>query len=436
MRWSVSLRVYRIGFFLLVTMSQPPAVRQAVGYGEAFYTRGIETVFLLDQGDSVQDPFCLSVRRHFSVIPRISLVATRDDNLFLTAEDSEAVTVIELAPGVLVVLGRPEGRHVYIDYGLKIRIYDSSDQLDDPPSHYVMLGTVYQTARSKLDGHVGYRLFENTDTTIGARIRKEDYLVGVGLDYRLSGKTMVGGKGGWQRHLYSDSGYTDYDSLYAAGRLYYDLSLQSQVYLQAGAGQDRFPERPEHQIGDADFHDVSLGVRGKLTPKTSASGGVGYQRRTYLDERIPDVVNWIGDLRADVNPFGFATFWGEVSAEIRPAVERAGFAMHDQRFTLGVSRRVISDRWRGNASVFSGRTIYSGEKQVGMESSGSRVQDGREDEYWGFSTGLAWNTRHNLSLAVQYDYTARESQRQDTGDEASENDFEAGRWTLRASWNF
>lgn len=423
-------------FLLLVTMCQSLAVREAVGYGEAFYTRGIETAFLLDQGDPVQDPFYLPVRRHFSVIPRISLVATREDNLFLTAEDSEASTVIELAPGVLVVLGRPERRHVYIDYGLKIRIYDSSGQLDDPPSHYVMLGTVYQTARSKLDGHLGYRLFENTDTTIGARVRKEDYLVGAGVDYRLSGKTMVGGKGEWQRHLYSDSGYTDYDRLYAAARLYYDLSVQSQVYVQAGAGQDRFPERSEHQVGDADFHDVSLGIRGKLTPKTSASGDVGSQRRTYLDKRIPEVVNWIGDLRAEVNPFGFATFWGEVSAAIRPAVERTGFAMHDQRFTLGVSRRVISDRWRGNASVFSGRTTYSGNEQIGMESAGSRMQDGREDEYWGFSTGLAWSTRYNLSLAVQYDYTARESLRQDTADESLANDFEAGRWTLRASWNF
>lgn len=406
-------------------------------YTSGFYTHGAETAAYLDTGDPVFDPFYMPVRR-LAVVPRVTLEATRDDNLFMNAGDeTSAGTVVNLAPGLLAIRGRPSDDHLYADYGSIIRVYDSSERLQDKPSHLLTFGGVYRTARSDLEGRAGYRRLENVDTVEGARILKQDYILNLALDWRLSAKTSAGLLTNLERHNFDASRYTDYDRYYGAARVYYDVSRRSQIFAQGGLGRDNL-DTGATDFGDADFRDVSAGVRGKPTPKTSATGRAGYMWRTYDDERIDDIEHWIASLYGDVSPFGVSTFWSELGADIRPVISSAGAATIDRRLSVGVRRRLLSERLRGQGSVFAGRVDYRGliaAPVEGMEDITASPQQ-RNDEYWGFLVGADWWTRHHLSCGLTYSYIENDAYSGASSELKRAHAYEAGRWTLRCSWNY
>ncbi len=394
-------------------------------YTAGFYTRGSEAAFYLDTGDPYFAPFYLPVRR-LAAIPRVTISASREDNLFMDANRGTDSTIIDLVPGITLIWGRPEGRHVYVDYGSIIRVYDSSDRLERKPSHLLAFGGVYRTARSQASGRIGYRRIENADTVTGARVVKQDYILNLAMDRRVSVKTSIGLLANLERHDFDALQYVDYDRYYGGVRLYYDVTPRSQVFLQGGVGHDDLDSGPDG-YGDADFYDLAIGMRGKPSPKTSVAGRAGYLWRTYQDDSIHDVEHWIAAIQGDVTPFGFTIFWAGVNADIRPAIRAAGSTTIDQRLTTGLRRRIISDNLLGQGSVFAGRIDYRGPDSL---------LDRRRDDYWGYSLALDWWTRHNLSGGVAYSYIEN---RAFLGADAAlqrDNAYEAGRWTLRMSWNY
>ncbi len=404
-------------------------------YTAGFYTRGADTAFYLDSGDPVFDPFYVPALR-WSVVPRVTVLATRDDNLRMSAEGTKATTVYAI-PGVALILGRPEARHLYVDYGAIIPIYEDNDDVDDRVSHMVTLGGAYVTARSHVSGRVGYRRLENVDTVVGARIVKEDYIANLGLDYRVSTKTSVGALGSFERHDFEADQYVDYDRYYGALRLYYDTTPRSQLFVQGGAGRDDLRARSNDDYGDAEFYDLSVGMRGKPSAKTALSGRVGYQWRTFDSAGLEDIEHWTAAIYGEVNPFGFTTFSSELYADLRPAVNAEGSTSIDQRWTGSVSRRLFTERLRGNASLFFGRVDYRSPRQApATNEPDGLIFDRRRDEYWGYSLGLDWWWRYNISCGLSYSFIDNRAARSAVQEVQDASSYDAGRWTLRISWNY
>ena len=399
------------------------------GYAAGFFTRGVDAASYIDQGGAVIDPFYMPVRTTGALLPRVSLSISREDNVFLSPSNGTPNTSIALAPGLLTILGRPTGNHLYADYGMIVPVYESEEDVSDRPSHLLRLGSVYRTGKSQIQGQVGYRLLEDVDTVVGARVAKRDVLGDLGVEHRISGKSSAGLQGRVEMHEFDAENYLDYNRYYGAGRLYHRVSPKSQAFVQGGLGRD--DPREDGPRTAADFYDLSLGVRGKQSPKFNAAGRVGYMWRTYDDESRDDFAHWISSLKAESSPFGLSTFSGELYADIRPAIDSDATDVVDQGVTLGAARRLFSERLRGNASATLGRIDYSG---VGGPEDGGR--DGRSDRYWGFSLGVDWWSKKQFSVGLAYSYMRRDGNVEGDPEARDSTSYEQGRWNLRASWNY
>ena len=428
--------VIPIALLLVLTALTPRTARATTdAYTAGFYTRGAYTGYYLDSGDPIYDPIYVPMNR-WSLVPRVTLTASREDNLFMSSERQSA-TVIYLIPGATLIWGRPEANHLFADAGAIIPLEDSSGQLEEEPSLLLSLGGVYQTGKSQVGAQAAYRRLENVDTLVGARIVKQDYIANVVVDHHTSAKSTVGALGSFERHDFEAAEFVDYDRIYGAARLYHELTPLSQVFVQGGIGRDDLDSGPGG-YGDADFYDISLGLRGKLSPKSSASGRVGYQWRTHDDDALEDVEHWIASLYAETNPFGFTTFSTELFADIRPAIHSVGSSAIDQRWTGSVSRRLFVDRLRGQGSVYVGRIDYRSPRDEPrlQEPDYSLVYDRRRDEYWGFTLGLDWWIRRNFSCGLAYAYIENEAARDADEEVRRAGSYDSGRWTLRLSWNY
>ena len=406
-------------------------------YTAGFFTRSERAGFYLDTGDPAYDLFYVPVRR-VSLLPRATLTASREDNLFLSGLEAERGTVVRFVPGVTVLWGRPERSHLFADAGVSIHVYDSTDgRLERTPSLLLGAGGVWVTQKSQVTARGGFRRLEDLDTLVGARIVKRDYTANLGLDHRISGKTSMGVLGSFERHDYEAAGYVDYDRLYGAARLYTDISRRSQVFLQGGLGRDDL-DTGSGGFGDAVFADASVGIRGKPSPKTSATGRAGYQWRTYPNDDIADVRRWIASLYASVNPFGFTTFGSELLADVRPAIQSAGHVAIDQRWTGSVTRRLFTERLRGHASIFLGRIDYRGPGRASnlRDPDYTPAFDGRVDDYWGYTLGIDWWARYNLSCGLSYSYVDNDAARGGDPLTRRASAYDSGRWMLRLSWNY
>lgn len=427
-------RALTLGALALTGAAGSASAQQDI-YTEGFFTHGVRTGYYLDTNDPIYDPVYVPMER-WSLVPRVTLTATREDNLFLSAE-KESGTVIRLIPGALLIWGRPEGNHFYADAGLVFLVNDSSDRLDEKPSYMFALGGVYQTMKSQVHARGGYRRLENADMQVGARIVKSDYTANAGVDHRVSAKTSLGVLGGLEFHRFDTDRYVDYDRRYAGSRIYRELTPMSEMFVQGGIGRDDL-DTGAGGYGDADFYDVALGIRGKPTPKTSATGRVGYQWRAFDAPEIEDVQHWTASLGAETNLRGYTTFTTELLADIRPAIAAAGSTSIDQRWTLGVSRRLFVEQLRGRATVFVGRVDYrSPVRETRAEDrSTSFIYDRRRDDYWGYTLGIDWWALQNLSVGVSYAYVENEAAQ--NADELTQRaaSYDSGVWTLRLSWNY
>ena len=398
-------------------------------YAAGFYTRGVDAASYIDQGGAVIDPFYVPVQTG-ALLPRVSLSVSHEDNLFLDPTNGTAGTSVSLVPGLLAIWGRSAGNHVYADYGAILPVYESEEEVNDRPSHLLRMGIVYRTGKSQIQGQVGYRQLEDEDTVVGARVGKQDYLGDLGVEHRISGKSSVGLQGRVEIHEFDAENYLDYNRYYGAGRLYRRVSPKSQAFVQGGLGRDD-PRQAAARASAADFYDLSLGVRGKQSPKFNSSGRVGYMWRTYDEEARGDSGHWIAALKAESAPFGLTTVSAELYADIRPAIDSTATDVVDQGGVLGASRRLFSERLRGNASATFGQIDYSG----GGDPEGGG-QDGRTDRYWGFSVGVDWWSKERFSVGLAYSYMRRDGNVDGDPEAQDSTSYEQGRWTLRASWNY
>ncbi len=412
--------VFRTEFFLIALgticlLTEAAGISRPDYYTSGFYTRGPDEAYYMDQG-GVLDPFYIPAQ-NWALVPRVTLEVTKDDNYFLAdTGDEEALTTINLIPGALLIYGRPEHNHLYTDVSVGLPLYESNARLSEDPTYVITAGGVYKTGKSRVYGRFGHRRDENTSNLVGGRVVHMDYIGDAGLEHRISTKSSLGLNGSVEFHDFENTSYNDYRRYYGSGRFYHRMTAKSEWYLQAGAGRDDLSESLKGQYGDSSFYDIAVGMRGKPSPKTGVSGRVGYQWRQHDDSTIEDLTHWIANVGAEATPFGLSTFSVELLSDIRPDITKAGNSAVDQRATLGVNRRLFTERLRGDASVQFGMVDYYG----GTKDS--------EDEYWGFTLGLDWWTRWNLSFGAAYSYT----ERQGSGDSS----YNSGQFTFRMSWNY
>lgn len=432
----VEIKEYLCPLVFAGCLFAPMMLKGQDDYTSGFYTRGTAAAEELDRADASAAPFYIRLGDRWVLLPRVTVSASYEDNANLSGANPEEATTVYAIPGLLLMYGSPDRNHLYVDTGLIIPLYSDSDRLDEEISYLGTAGGVYRTGKSSMHGRLGYRRMENVDTLAGARMVRKDYTGDLSLERRLSRKTSLGLSGSASFFDFEDPRYISYWRYYGAGRGFYRITPKSDVYLQAGSGIDDLQEEV-NAGGDAEFYDISIGLRGKQSPKTSIGGRVGYRWRQVRDDAFEDVNHYIAAVNAETSPFGLTTFSAGWNADINPSVSDAGFATVDQRVTLSASRRLVTERLRGRASVFAGMVDYYGEEGRPADPlDDTPVFDGRQDDYWGYSLGLdAW-LQLNLSIGLQYSYFENRGVRGGTEAEKQDASYDSGRWGLRLSWNY
>ncbi len=397
-------------------------------YSSGYYTRGLDTALYLDQPSGIIDPFYVPARE-WSVVPRLTLTVTWDDNLFLDSEDPQRAEIIDVIPGVLLIYGRPEKSYLYLDAGTILTLHDSTGNLEDRANYMLTLGSVYRTAKSTINLNGGYRRSENADTVIGERIVETDYIAEAGIEHQLTAKSSGGLLAGAEYSSYEDPELFDHQRHDVEARLYYKATEASDIFARASVGADDV-DAPADQ-GDAEYVELGAGFRGKQSAKLTITGDVGYQWRTMKQDGREDVEHWTSTLGANYNPFGFTTLYGNIDTTVTPAINSLGQTTIDQRYTAGISRRLFVERLRGNASVFYGTYDYEG---VPVDADSTNLD--RSDDYFGYNLGLDYFTVHNLSLGLTFSYFENEGNQSGSAEERNRTAYDSGRWVLRASWNY
>lgn len=419
-----------------------PVLAQTDTLGAGFYTRGTQPASEVESGRSLTDRFYLPIGEHLSLHPRVTFEAVYEDNVFLDNRNSTSGTFLRLAPGLLGIYGRPTANHIFADYGYILPLDDTIDGYDEEPAHLLVLGAVHDSGKTLNRLRVGLRRFESPDNQVADRLTQDNILFSYDVEHRTSAKTRAGGYLAYELFDYdNDQLYIDYDRLYGAGRLFHQAGARSDVFLQVGVGRDQQDPDGELEVqpgrqSSAEFADVSVGVRGRLTPKTSASGRVGYRwTETFFQDEDP-ISRWIASFSMETSPFEFSTFGVEVNSDIRPSIENTGLATWNRQITLRVDRRILTERLRGRASVFAGITEFVQVQETDGASTSPPGFVGREDEYWGFSLGTDWWAQENVSLGLSYSYVENDSNSEEINSEAESRSYDSSRWTLRAGWNY
>lgn len=383
-------------------------------YTTGFYTRGVDEAANVDM-NGVISPFVFP-GEHFSIIPRATLEVSSDDNYFIDETGEQRSTETSLMPGVLFVVGRQEHNHFYFDVGADIPLRQSLSRAEDNPSLFGKAGVVYQTGKSQFSVGAGCRRDDQVDRLVGERLLSENRMLSAALEHQVTRKTKLGLNGHASYNDYDSDAYSDYHRFYGAARIYLRSTMKSELYVQGGLGSDYADPNQSGASLDASYQDLSVGMRGQPTPKTSINGSIGYRLRQHEEERFDDANTWVANLGGTVNPFGLSRFSLELMADGHPDISGFAGTAWDRRVSLGVDRRLFSERLRGAATVQYGEVEYYGE--------GSQVSDG----YWGYSVGLDWWTRYKISFGASYSYMDRDGE--------GRSGYSSGRWALRSSWNY
>ncbi len=383
-------------------------------YTSAFYTRGIESAYNMDRGDNYE-PFYVPVDK-WALLPRLSLAYSQSDNYYLSESNEISSATLTLVPGAMLVYGRPEHNHVYIDTGMQIPVYEKEELLENGNAYMLMLGGVYKTGRSRLSLRAGHRRQERSDWALGERIVLRDITVNADYEYRLSMKSDIGAAAMVGVYDYDRDEYINYNRYYGRVRYAHRLTERSDWYIEPGLGRDELDRSEQGVYSDADFAELSLGLRGRLTPKTTASGSVGYRWREYDDSSIRDTSKWIANYYMDYSPGGLSVFSLDAIADLRPDVTGQAGAVWDRRLTLGVNRRLLVESLRGSASFLVGDIDYIDNSFAADET------------YWGYRLGIDWWLKSDLSVGVAYSYNERDS--------SLNEDTDYDQWSFRMSWNY
>lgn len=233
----------------------------------------------------------------FRIVPSLELALEYDDNILLTPNDEIDDFIWIISPGLLVEL--PSRRYaVRVGYRADILRYMDNSQFDTV--HHNVLAE----ARVEFAGGLGLRLsdrFKITDDFAGfpvpeltQRVERWENALDVGADYTVRERYTIDVNYQWFLVDYRDDpsfDAFDRQDHTVAGTLFYRLFPKTSILGEVDYNLVRYDLPSVAQVRDSDAWRFKVGVKGDLTPKTSAIIKVGWEWRDYDN---PGTKDWDG----------------------------------------------------------------------------------------------------------------------------------------------
>lgn len=365
--------------------------------------------------------------------PHFGLWVTYDDNVYFENDNEVSDWSLTLAPGVLLLYGNPSHNYVSANYTFEWVQYQDETNMDYEGHHFGADGH-YELAKSTL--HVADRYTDTRVNQIENRdeIERQQNALTASVERYLSSKTSAGVDGLYEIHNYIDDAFIDYDEYRVGGRLYYRIYPKTDVFADAGYGwvdldplspglNSDLSSRHGHQItdsyGDATYQQYSAGLRGELGRKTTASGRVGYETRTFDDDSIESIDTWVAGAGLATKFNGRTQGGVEVSRRIFPWTTIPGNSAVALSVSPYLRRQLYRNRVSGSVSVTYQDTDY-------YDPDGKMS---KHDDSWQFTGMVDWRVRRNFTLGAGYSYTTYNSSEPD-------EDAERNRFIARAMYNY
>ncbi|MBX3504018.1 MAG: outer membrane beta-barrel protein [Parvibaculum sp.] len=391
----------------------------------AFYTVPVQIASA--QTDEIVDNRNVSVRERarpgydavgvragaFTVFPEVSVTGAYNDNIYATDTNTESDFITTL--GARVSAASNWSRHALnLRAGVAQQLYADNDDEDRLDWNVGGDGRIDITRDTNISAGLSYaELTEDRGAPnaagIGFAAEPTEYSLlqaNVALDHRFNRVTSRLGA------TYSDF---DYDDTPAIGggpaidqdfrdreeftqflRLGYDVSPDTNVYVQGTINQRKYDQQPPAVPlnRDSDGYAVVVGSEFRLTNLAQGGVYVGYHSQDYDDPTLPEIDGLAYGASVDwfVTPLTTVRF--EAASSIEETINAGASGYTENSVGLRIDHELMRN------VILGARASYANNDYEGIT---------REDDVMRAGLSVDYLLNRNFSLQLGYDYTERDS---------------------------
>lgn len=346
----------------------------------------------------------------FTVFPEASITGTYSDNIYATDTNTESDFITTLGARVSAV--STWSRHsLNLRAGLAQQLYADNNDEDRLDWDVGADGRIDITRDTNISAGLSYaQLHEDrgAPNAIGNAAEPTEYSVfqaNVAFSHRFNRVTSRIG-----------ATYADYDfdtvPLLGGGtlnqdfrnreqftqflRLGYDVSPDTNVYVQGTLNQRKYDQQPPVVAlnRDSDGYSIVAGADFRLTNLAQGGVYVGYQSQDYDDPTLPEIDGLAFGASVDwfVTPLTTVRF--EAASSVEETISAGASGYTDNSVGLRIDHELMRN------VILGGRASFAKQDYEGI---------GRTDDVTRAGLSVDYLLNRNLSLRLGYDYTDRDS---------------------------
>jgi hypothetical protein len=347
----------------------------------------------------------------FTVFPEASLTGTYNDNIYATDTNTESDFITTLGARVSAVsnwsrhalnLRAGLSQHWYDDNSDEDRLdwdVGGNGRIDITRDTNIAAGLSYaelsedRGAPNSPGGAaepVEYSLFQ-ANAALNHRFNRVTSRLGATYaDYDYDDTPAVGGGPAL------DQDFRDREQFTQFLRLGYDVSPDTNVYIEGTLNQRKYDQQPPAVAlnRDSDGYAVVVGSEFRLTNLAQGGVFVGYQKQEYDDPTLSDIDGIAFGANVDwfVTPLTTVRF--EAASTIEETISAGASGFTDNSVGLRVDHELMRN------VILGGHASYANQDYEGIS---------RDDDVIRAGLGVDYLLNRNFSLRLGYDYTDRDS---------------------------
>ena len=346
----------------------------------------------------------------FTVFPEASVTGTYDDNIFAADVGEVDDFITTLAAGVSVQSNW--SRHALnLNAGLAQYLYADNSDEDRLDWNVGGNGRVDITRDTNISGGLSYaQLHEDrgapnapglaaepteyalfqANAALAHRFNRVTTRVGVGYaDYDYDDAPLIGGG-------VLDQDFRDREEFEQFLRLGYDVSPDTNLYIQGTLNQREYDQKPPVVAlnRDSDGWAVVGGSEFRLSNLAQGEVYVGYQEQSYDDPTLSDISGLAFGAGVDWFVTPLTTIRIDAASTVEETVAAGASGFLDQSVGLGIDHELMRN------VIIGARASYANQDYEGIARSDDVIRAG---------LGVDYLLNRNFSVGLGYDYTDRDS---------------------------
>ncbi|PKQ05924.1 MAG: hypothetical protein CVT72_08095 [Alphaproteobacteria bacterium HGW-Alphaproteobacteria-11] len=346
----------------------------------------------------------------FMVYPEASVTGTYNDNIFASDVGEVDDFITTLAAGVAVQSNW--NRHALnLNAGLAQYLYADNSDEDRFDWNIGGNGRVDVTRDTNLSGGLSYaELHEDrgapnavglaaepteyslfrADIALAHRFNRVTTRVGAGYtDYDYDDTPLIGGG-------IADQDFRDREEFEQFARLGYDVSPDTNLYIQGTLNQREYDLKPPVVAlnRDSDGYAVVGGADFRLTNLAQGEVYIGYQEQSFDDPTLPNISGLAFGAAVDWFVTPLTTVRIDAASTVEETVAAGSSGFLDQSVGLGIDHELMRN------VIVGARASYANQDFEGI---------GRSDDVIRAGLGVDYLINRNFSAGLEYGFTNRDS---------------------------